>query len=167
MKNSLQFYTIIILLALHKPFLYSKTLNDKNFSGTLTTLKDRKINVSDISFAHHCKHLRLYAAPANTQALGIKLGYNPRKCSVNVHLKDVRSIEVPYPYGTWNFKSCYPNKRSYLLLRVEWNKKGRKASYYLVEPRRRITLYMEQDNRLSPAKIPFSGLKKLLIQSSS
>lgn len=166
MQSYTRFACFITCVAISQnlSLIHAVDLQQTEYQGTLTTLNNRTINVSNISIAGRKNCVPVYAAPCNTDALLTCLSYNPKDKKVRLSLSMVKEIEIPYPYATWYYKP--PNcrgKDNYLLIKIMWQDEKRPATHYLIEPKRRIGGRFKRNNTTTLSSIPFSGFKKCTI----
>lgn len=129
--------------------------------GTLTTLNNHVLQVTDISIAGKKKCIPVYRAPRNADAIITELAYNPKDCVTYLNLANIKEIEIPYPYATWNFRAhnCR-GKNKFLLIHVIPHNPKEKSMYYLIEPKRRIYAHVQKNGSSFLNNFPFSGFKK-------
>lgn len=136
-----------------------------DYQGTLTTLNNHEFPASHISIAGKKKCVPVYSAPCNADAVITCLSFNPKDKMLYLNLADVKEIEVPYPYATWEYKSpkCR-GKDMYLLIKIIWNDAKRAATHYLIEPKRRMSAHIQKKAGTALSNIPFSGFRKLTVK---
>lgn len=165
-------YNIIVISLM---LSISSTVNTKkrrrcpapsNYKGMLTTLRDNDYSISHISIANKQHCIPVYTAPCNTHTIVTNLSYNPKQCKSYIDLAKVTSIEMPYPYAEWIYRSCdRREKDKYILIKITWRNKKKCPTHYLIQPKRRLTARIQKKLRATNCQIPFRGFKKIIIEA--